>query len=55
VPLAKTGGGLPVVRCRFACALVATLAALVLAFPNDTVAPGNYQVDPATFTLVPAQ
>jgi len=28
---------------------------VICAFPNATVAPGNYQVDPATFTLVPAQ
>jgi hypothetical protein len=25
---------------------------VICAYPNDTVAPGNYQVDPATFTLV---
>jgi hypothetical protein len=28
---------------------------VICADPNDSVAPGNYQVDPATFTLVPAQ
>lgn len=28
---------------------------VICAFPNGTVGPGNYQVDPATFTLVPAQ
>jgi hypothetical protein len=28
---------------------------VICAFPNGTVAPGNYQVDPATFTLEPAQ
>jgi hypothetical protein len=28
---------------------------VICAFPNATVGPGNYQVDPATFTLVPAQ
>jgi hypothetical protein len=27
---------------------------LICALPNDTVAAGDYQVDPATFTLVPA-
>jgi hypothetical protein len=26
---------------------------VVCAFPNDSVAPGNYEVDPSTFTLVP--
>jgi hypothetical protein len=28
---------------------------VICAFPNGTVAPGNYQVDPETFTLEPAQ
>jgi hypothetical protein len=28
---------------------------VICAFPNGSVAPGNYQVDPATFTLEPAQ
>ena len=27
---------------------------VICAFPNDSVGPGNYQVDPATFTLVSA-
>jgi len=25
---------------------------VICAFPNDTVAPGNYDIDPSTFTLV---
>jgi hypothetical protein len=28
---------------------------VVCAYPTDAVGPGNYQVDPSTFTLVPAQ
>jgi len=28
---------------------------VICAVPNDQVGPGNYQVDPSTFTLVPAQ
>jgi hypothetical protein len=27
---------------------------VICAYPNDTVAPGNYEVDPSTFTLVSA-